>query len=207
VQVRRVCRATVAGELGRWALSEEFTQARQLIDQRQTDKFTDMGIQQKQVLAEEKNALTEPVTPEESAAIIALWNKKQQEADNSTKLTDVAEALDLTPEQAERLLEEVRTQQKRQGWLSRTLQKTPLARINRNAPSLSPWVSIPMLLMLGLGSSAWTLFSVETLSNIYASSLWEKMGFVGSDAGLWFLVVQFARSLYQNRIGRRRKPW
>ena len=93
------------------------------------------------------------MTPEESAAIIALWNQKQQEAANSTKLADVAEALNLTPEQAERLLKQVRVQQKQPGWLSQALRKNPLV-LKRNAPSLSLWLSIPALVLLGLGSFA-----------------------------------------------------
>ncbi len=164
-----------------------------------------MDLQQKQIGSENQNVLTEPVTPEESAAIIALWNKKQQEANNSTKLADVAEALNLSPKQAERLLEQVRSEQKRPGWLSRTLQKNHLV-FSHHTPALIPWISVPSLFLLGLGIYFWTFLLVESWAS-FGTSGWEKVGFGFSDAGLWLLFVQFTRSIYQDMIGRRRKQW
>jgi hypothetical protein len=73
------------------------------------------------------------MTSEETQAVIALWCQQQASCD-APQIADIAETLNVTPEQAQQLLAQVRHQQRQEGWSGqarRWVNRHPLVKLNQ----------------------------------------------------------------------------
>lgn len=141
------------------------------------------------------------LTDEEAEAVVVLWSERQAPSEAGPTLSDVAEALNITPAQAQELLVQVQHRQQQEGWIGkvrRTARRHPLARLNRRALVLSPAFSALIVAVFGATSLLWSAFSWEEWIS-FPISILEKAGLLASNGGLWLLFVYWLRSLYGSR--------